>query len=75
MFELKRCILLHLVGTCEPTYLCFSMGGPPVRRATAINLDLFPTGFQKFPIFGTALASDLPASPAEEAGYTPLQYG
>jgi hypothetical protein len=25
---LKRCILLHSIGTCEPTHLCFPMGGP-----------------------------------------------
>jgi hypothetical protein len=47
MFERKKCILLHTVVTCEPTHLCFPMGGPPVMGATAVNLDLSPTGFQK----------------------------
>jgi hypothetical protein len=43
--------------------------------ATAINLDLSPTGLQKLPIiFGTALASYLWAYPAQEAGFTLLQY-
>jgi hypothetical protein len=31
MFGLKRYIILHPVGTCEPTHLCFPMGGPPIR--------------------------------------------
>jgi hypothetical protein len=49
MLGLKRCILLQTVGTCEPTHLCFPMGGPPLSRATAFNLDLSPTGFQELP--------------------------
>jgi hypothetical protein len=49
MFGLKRCILLHPVGKCETTHLCFPMWGPPVMGTTAINLDLSPTRFQKCP--------------------------
>jgi hypothetical protein len=49
------------------------MGGLPVRGATAINLD--PQGFKNSPThFGTALASDLWAYPAQEAGRTLLHY-
>jgi hypothetical protein len=49
MFELKRYILLHPVGKCELIHLSFPMWGHPVREATAINLDLSPTRFQKCP--------------------------
>jgi hypothetical protein len=51
------------------------MGGPPVREATAINLEPSTTGLQNSPIiFKTALASDLRGYPTEEAGCTLLQY-
>jgi hypothetical protein len=76
MFGLKRCILLHPVVMCEPTHLCFPMGGPPVRGTQQqLTWTCLPQGFKNAPnIFGIALASNLWAYPEEEAGCTLLQY-
>jgi hypothetical protein len=75
MFRLKRCILMHPGGTCEPTHLCFPMWGPPVRGQHQSTWTHLPQGFRNASvIFGTALTSDLWAYPAEEAGCTLLQY-
>jgi hypothetical protein len=71
----KKCILLHPVGTCEPTHLCFSMGRPPIRGQQQLTWTRLPQGFKNSrTIFGTDLTSDLQAYPAEEAGCTLLQY-
>jgi hypothetical protein len=51
------------------------MGGPPVRGEQQSTWTCLPQGFKNSPtIFGTALTSDFQAYPAEEAGYTLLQY-
>jgi hypothetical protein len=75
MLGLKRCILLHPVGTCKPTHLCFPMGGPQTGGQQQLTWTHVPQGFKTSPtIFGTALTSDLWAYLTEEAGCTFLLY-
>jgi hypothetical protein len=53
----------------------FQWEDPQLGRQQQLTWTWLSQGFKNSPtIFGTALASDLRAHPAEEAGYTLLQY-